>query len=103
MKDIIYGIATNAIVSLCNEDYKDHYELFNFGIDNPTEMERELIDCIKKHFSDFLTVNKTLVEEFKNKENNYNNIGLLWLSFCDDKNVFEELESIKRRPRILSI
>jgi len=98
-------IITNAITSLCNGSWQKNYELFIFNIPNPTETEREIIEYVKTNFSQFIGKYSEQINAFKSSLGNdqMDNIGLLWLTYCDDIDLFENIAAIARRPRILSI
>lgn len=100
----VTDIMTNAITSLCNASWQKNYELFIFNIPNPTETERDIIECVKTNFSEFIVKYSDEIQMLKSTtENHIDNIGLLWFSYCDEIDLFEKLTIIARRPRILTI
>jgi len=102
--ELVPDIMNNAIFSLCNKTWQKNYELFLFNIKNPSETEREIIDCVKYAFSDFIKIHSDAILNFKVKnKNKEDNIGLLWLSYCDSIDLFEKIAVVSRRPRILTI
>jgi len=100
----VTDIMTNAITSLCNGSWQKNYELFIFNIHNPTETEREIIECVKTNFSEFIVKYSDEIQMLKSTtEKPIDNIGLLWFSYCDEIDLFEKLNIIAHRPRILTI
>ena len=98
-------IITNAITSLCNGSWQKYYDFFIFNISNPTETEREIIEYVRINFSQFISKYSEQINTFKSSVDNdqIDNIGLLWLTYCDDNDLFENIATIAHRPRILSI
>jgi hypothetical protein len=65
--------------------------------------ENQLIENLKNHATNFEEKYKEALDIFKKQENSIDKIGILWFSYCDANDVYDELEQIKRKTHTLSI
>lgn len=90
------------IITTKSENYKN-MELENFGLENTEINSIKLKEEMYNYFISFVKKYSNVINNLKKKEDTFNNIGLLWFHFCENNQIVERLEEIRRKDRKMSV
>lgn len=90
------------IIAAKNEKYKN-MELEKFGLENIDGNSIKLKEEMYNYFMSFITKYSNIINILKDKEDGFDNIGLLWFQFCENNQIVERLEEIRRNNRKMSV
>lgn len=90
------------IITTESENYKN-MELEKFGLENTLGNNIKLKEEMYNYFFSFVTKYSSVINNLKDTEDGVNNIGLLWFQFCENNQIVERLEDIRRNNRKMSV